>query len=364
MSKRKIFIVAGEASGDALGAWFIAQQVKRGVAAEYTAVGGSQLRRAGADLYCSFARLTAVGIVEIIRHLPRLRHMLYQLADHVASAGYDEVVLVDFPGFNIRLGSMLKKRCPHVRITYLSPPQMWVWGAWRVRRLQAIADRVIVLYPFEVAWYRERQIPVEFWGCPLLAQALIQREQKVLHVVCLPGSRRQEIAALLPLFAQALRKVSFLCADLTIDIVVAPTVPVSDVRRILAAQKASMWGCRVCVITDEADGRRAMARAVCALTKPGTNTLELALMGTPGVVAYRTSWITYAIARAVVTVDSMTLPNLLSGKRLYPELIQGECTPDRIAQQLQICIAQYRTHPAQYAQRCERLRNIRQVLEE
>ena len=420
--KRSVFMVAGEASGDALGAWYIEQQGSKGNDVTYTAVGGAQLRAAGADIYLPLTQLSVVGVVEIIKHIPRLYRIGRELARHIGQGGYDELVVIDFPGFNLRLIKHIRTHYPQIRIAYLSPPQLWVWGAWRVKKLKRYADRVIVLYPFEVAWYAKRGVKALFWGSPvaqrLRGQSALPARKRERRLTLMPGSRAQELRLLMPHFAATVRMLCARVPHLALTISVAPSLTRAHVEHALAPYHPEEWGCAITYVTDHNELMEHLKRSACVLTKPGTNTLELALLGVPGAVLYKTSWLTYWLARMVVNVGSMTLPNLLmkgapdfageseniagkskniagetenspgepenlEGKRRsttfpsdcstsprmrgsnqpYPEFIQGDCKPEAVADALAYYLELQQKSPDAYDAWCEKLRSLCDVLD-
>lgn len=406
--------MTGESSGDALAAWYIAKERERGSSATYTAVGEAHLAAAGAHIYRSHNDLSVVGVWEVLRHLPRIWRIMREIYTHICTAGYDEVVLVDYPGVNLRLLKKLKKRCSQLRITYLSPPQLWVWGAWRVKTLRQYADRVIVLFPFEVAWYAQRGVSAQFLGCPIAetllahctAQSLtLPQQQKQYDLVVLPGSRRQELTALGPTYQAVVALLKQTYPDLRVAVIVAPSLTHEEVAVALQdkwipdhvrndCSRSEVVNCPEHPVIPASSPReagerlsrdpamceqrsrqyiylstpnkslRARAQSVCALTKPGVNTLELALLGIPGAVIYKTSPLTYWLARCVVNVTSMTLPNLLTKEQLYPEFIQSECRPELIAAQLAAYIEAYRTNRSAYEKKILALSRAANCIEE
>lgn len=368
-----IFIVTGEASGDQLGAWFVRHHTQPSQNVTYTAVGGKALQAAGVSIYRRFDDISVVGVVEIVKHLPHIFRVMRELATHITTTGYDEVIVVDFPGFNLRLIQKLKRQNPNLRITYLSPPQMWVWGAWRVKKIQRYVDRVIVLYPFEVAWYAQHGVRAEWMGSPVVdaldaqcaeQQLSVPAVQRSFQIALLPGSRRQEITHLMEVYAPILQQLSSRFSGLSIVIIVAPSVSQTQIEAALASYHPELWSAHIRYVTDRHEALRARAESICAFTKPGTNTLELALLGVPTVVVYKTSWLTYWLARMVVTVDSMTLPNLLLKERIFPEFIQHECTTGAVVAQMSAYLEQYRGNQSAYRATVNNVMRVRGELTE
>jgi len=370
--KKKMFFIAGETSGDLLGAWYMQKmRTQEGDAFEVVAIGGDALRQAGAEIYMPHDKLTVVGVLEVVVHIPRLIMIGMDIVRHIGNGGYDEVVLIDFPGFNMRIAREIRNRYPSLNITYLSPPQMWVWGAWRVRSLRRYVDRLIVLYPFEVDWYAQRGLHAEFLGNPVV-QRIAKVKQRTgescdtkitKSIMLLPGSRRQEITALSPYFIAAIQRLSEVQTIDTVYVSVAKGLKAEVVAKVYAEHAFLPLRATVKYITCDDEKYRLLQKSVCVLTKPGTNTLELALLGVPAVVIYKTSWLTYALARCVVSVDSMTLPNLLLRRKLFPEYIQGECTPDRIALALIALYDLYEKDRSVYQKRCKEMAQLSLLLD-
>lgn len=332
---KKICIVTGELSGDRLGAWYLKKRLITEPDLSVQAIGGDFLHEAGATLYKRFEELNVTGIVEIIRHLPKLLNLLRTISQYIIDQRFDEVVLVDFPGFNMRLARLLKEKNPKLTITYLSPPQLWCWGAWRIKPLKKYCDKIIVLYPFEVAWYAQRGLTVQ-WQGSLVYELLAgyHKVEKKTIIALIPGSRHGEIEKLLPLFMKAAALVKKQHPEVSFVLPLARSISHSFLQSVIEKHKLGDIWSYVKIIQGEQKKFSELAACRLALSKPGTVTLELALLGVPTLVAYKTSWLTYYIARLVVSVAHMSLPNLLLGRQVFPETIQHNCHPDFLAHQL------------------------------
>lgn len=322
---KKIFIVTGELSGDLLGAWYMHKHyANQQVYVE--ALGGDNLEQAGAHLYERFEKLNVTGVVEIIKHVPRILKFLYQLAAYIVEKKFDEVVVIDFPGFNIRLIKRLKRLWPTINITYFSPPQLWCWGAWRVASLKKYCDHIIVLYPFEVEWYAQQGVQVEWSGCPVYdrMQPYFEKAAKKKRLIALvPGSRLSEINTLLPIFARVAHALKLIYSDLQFIIPQAASISPNQFDDALKRSGLDKMAKDLIVVRDSDEKWQQFAQCSMALTKPGTVTLELALLKIPAVVVFQVPWITYWLARLVVKVKFMSLPNLLFGQEVYKEFIQN-----------------------------------------
>lgn len=334
---KKIFILAGEESGDATGAWYVKQLKTRGEQFTLQGIGGALLRREGMQLYVPMSECNVVGALEIIRHLPRLIRLLRAICRHIIEYDYQEVILVDFPGFNLRLARMLKKLLPSLHITYVSPPQMWIWGAWRLKQLVKATDRRVVIYPFEVSWYQQRGVKVEFWGYPFYEQVTSHRipdQEKKNYIAIVMASRVQELVQLGPIFIPVAAAMLRRYPDLSVVIPRAFSVDSKMLEAYLNQYGLAPYRARVMVVDESERKYELLAQCICALTKPGTVSLELALLWIPCVVGYKTSAFTFYLAKALVSIKHMALPNILLGHQVYEEFLQKHCSVDSLLRAL------------------------------
>jgi len=325
---KELLVVAGEASGDLHGARLVSE-LRRLVPGLVTfGLGGDELEAAGLEPVAHSSEVAVVGITEVLRLLPRIKQVFAELLSEVDRRRPDAAVLIDFPDFNLRLARELEKR--GLRVIYYISPQVWAWRKGRVRTIAKLVDRMLVLFPFEVDFYRRHGVEVIHVGHPLvdevpqLPQAWDRGEPDgPFRVALLPGSRLSEVEALLPTMLQAVRR---LAADLpvAVSLVKAPTVP-----RELLEEQVELAGLPVRIVTE--DRFAAIADSHLALCASGTATLEVGLLGTPMIVLYRLGFWTYSLARALVRLPSISLVNLVLGRPVVPELLQGNANPERIA---------------------------------
>lgn len=335
---KKLFIVTGELSGDRLAAWYVGKRKQQDPNLYIEAIGGDALQAVGVVLQQRFETLNLVGILEIIKHIPSILHRMYQLVDYIAQHQFDEVVVVDFPGFNLRLIRLLKKKIGSIKITYLSPPQLWCWGAWRIKKLKKYTDQVIVIYPFEVAWYAQRGVLAQWLGTPVYEMLSHYRSclpPKKSQIALVPGSRPSEVAALLPIFLQAVYMVKKKYPELQIVLVKAPSIELQIYEALVQQHRLENIWCDICILSSHEEKFATLAQSFVALSKPGTVTLELALLEVPLVIGFATSWISYIIGRLVVNVPYMGLPNLIAGKEIFKEYIQSQCKATLLADELE-----------------------------
>ncbi|MES1211849.1 MAG: lipid-A-disaccharide synthase, partial [Acidobacteriota bacterium] len=274
------------------------------------------------------SEVSVVGITEVLRVLPRIREVFASLLAEVDRRRPDAAVLIDFPDFNLRLARQLARR--GLRVVYYISPQVWAWRKGRVRTIARLVDRMLVLFPFEVDFYRRHHVKVVHVGHPLvdevpqLSNAWERGEPDgPFRIALLPGSRLSEIESLLPTMLKAVRR---LAAELPIEVelIKAPTVP----REVLEEQ-IELAGLPVRIVSE--DRFATIADSHLALCASGTATLEVGLLGTPMIVVYRLGFWTWNLARLLVRLPSISLVNLVLGRRVVPELLQGDANPDRIA---------------------------------
>ncbi len=337
---RKIFILSGELSGDKLGAWYLDRLQKEDPGIECHSVGGYFLKKQGAKIFEKMEKLNVSGVFEIARHLPRILKLLNKIASHIVQNNYDELILVDFPGFNLRLAKKVKKSNPNLKITYLSPPQIWIWGEGRIKKLKKYFDRLIVMYPFEVEWYKNRGVKVEFLGNPIYLELkeyfkkdtdeLINERLIANQIAILPASRDSELDKLFPFVTQTIKKIRMVYPKVKIILPLARSISKDKLERKLRQSGLWQWFTDVQIIQDEKEKLNALSKCCLAISKPGTISLQLALLGVPTVIFYKSSWLSYFLARLVVNIKYMSLPNLFLPKPIFTEYIQGDCKVDNI----------------------------------
>ncbi len=337
MSGPRIWLLAGEASGDVLGARLMAAIGAR--RPEIRCAGGGGPRREALGLASLFPmrELAVMGLAEVLPRVRRLSRLLDAAVADIAARRPDLVVTIDSPGFALRL---LRRIAPLgiARVHYVAP-QAWAWRESRVRGFPGLWDALLCLLPFEVDFYRRHGIEAAFVGHPVLQSgagggegARSRRRHGIgadrTVVVLMPGSRRNEAPRLLPVFGAMLRRIARTGRD------IVPVIPASPVVAGLVAAHARRWPMRPIVVTDADEKHDAYAAASAALTKSGTSTLELALAGVPMAVTYRVNPLTAVLARRLIRVPHVAMVNLLAGREVVPELLQERCAPAPLAHTL------------------------------
>lgn len=332
-----IYLIAGEASGDVLGARLMRAITARRPDARFAGIGGDAMDALGLRSLFPMRDLALMGLLEVLPRLRQLNHRLQQTRGDIETRRPDVVVTIDSPGFTLRvLRAIASLGIP--RAHYVAP-QVWAWRQSRVRHYPGLWDRLLCLLPFEPAFFARHNLPATFVGHPVLESGADKGDAGRFHarhgvpaaahvVTLMPGSRRTEVARLLPVLGAALQRIAARVPD--IQPVVPLAGPVADAVR----HGASAWPAQPILVGENDDKYDGFAASAVALTKSGTATLELAMAGVPMLVAYRVNPLSAAIARRLVTVRYASLVNLLAEREVVPEFIQGACTPDRLADTL------------------------------
>jgi lipid-A-disaccharide synthase len=333
--KKSILIVAGEVSGD-LHASRVVRAVKaRSPETVFWGIGGDELRAEGVELLQHTDQMSVMGFVEVLKQYRFFKGVFKQVLVEIDRRKPDAALLVDYPGFNLRLAAELKKR--GVMVYYYISPKVWAWNKKRIPKMARIIDRLMVIFPFEVDVFKGTGLQVDFVGNPLVAQIdeFISRDWKKLpwqsgrRIALLPGSRRQEIERILPSMLAAAKKLEVRFSDLSF-MIASPNARIEKMvnEQILHCLEKPA---RLDVICGNA--RELMRQAEAAIVTSGTATLETALIGTPHILVYKTSAFNYWLGRSIIKITHLGLVNIIAGRTVCPELIQQDATPDALAEE-------------------------------
>lgn len=329
----RILLSAGEASGDRLAAGLAREILRLRPDAELFGMGGDEMAEAGVRLVTHASAVSVVGLLEVVTHLPSILRAMRAVTRAAEETPPDLVVPVDFPDFNLRLATRFASR--GIPIVYYVSPQVWAWRRGRVRQIARVVRRVLALFPFEERFYAGEGVPVTFVGHPAAARSIDPGEGREAaraagldpdrpFLALLPGSRVGEVSRLLPIQLSALELLRRARPGLQGVVPGARTLPREWIEKLAR-------GADVAVLSG---GYPAiLAAATVGIVASGTATLDCALAGLPSVVVYRMQPLTYLLARRLVRVDHIALPNLVAGRRLLPELVQDACRPERIAEE-------------------------------
>lgn len=348
-------LVAGEASGDRIGAGVIRALAARVPGARFVGMGGPHMRAAGLEPLYDANEIAVMGVVEVLPKLRRILGVLDGLARWAAEARPAAAILIDAPDFNLRLADRLRER--GVPVAYCVAPMAWAWREGRVRTLRQRVDALLCIYPFEERFFRDRAVPATFVGNPLLedsaiasppgraaCRAALGLEEAGEVVALLPGSRRGEVERLLPTLLDAAERLAAARPALRFVLPVASSLERGWVASFLAERAVRPILCD--------DARLAVGAADAAAVCSGTATLETALLGTPQVVVYRTSPLNWLLVRLLVDLDHASIVNILAGREIVPELLQDDLDPaalaDRLAALLDDEVARARMRAAFY----------------
>jgi lipid-A-disaccharide synthase len=332
----RLLLSCGEASGDLYAGALTRELLAIDPTLTVSGLGGPAFAAAGGRLVDDYRQISVTGLTEWIPKLPRLLAARRRLVAAAAAEPPDALVLIDFSGFNFRLAPAIKRL--GVPVIYYISPQIWASRPGRLATMRAIADRVLVIFPFEAAIYEKGGVPVEFVGHPLidLAKPTATREAflgglrltpSAATVAILPGSRPNEVSRILPDLAAAARLIRREVADAQFVVARAPHLDDS----LFDAVRADAAGARFALV--EGDPDTVLASADVALTASGTATVQAALHDTPMVVVYRMAPLSYQLARRVVTLDTIGMVNLIAGETIAPEFVQDAFTPEAVARE-------------------------------
>jgi lipid-A-disaccharide synthase len=327
----RIMIVSGEPSGDLHGSGLVRELKRKSPGCEIFGIGGDKMRAAGMDLIYHIRELSVMGFLEVIQHLPLLRSVERTLEAVVKARRPQVIVLIDYPGFNLRFARAARKL--GMKIVYYISPQVWAWNPGRVKKMKGLIDKMLVVFPFEPDLYRAEGIDVEFVGHPLLdvftepqgrpefcKRYGFDPGKKIVGLA--PGSRKQEIERMFPVMLGAAR---VLHRELGVQLAVA----VSSVLELDFLKSFLRDDLPVELIRDATYD--VMKNSDLVLVTSGTATLETAYYGTPMIVVYKTSILTYLIVRVLIRIKNIGLVNILAGEQVVPELLQRRANAPLLA---------------------------------
>lgn len=330
----RVMISCGEPSGDLYAGALASEILRLDPSTTITGFGGDRLAAAGAALVGNFSGLSVTGLLEVVRLLPKTYATYKRLLADADAVRPDVFVAIDFPDFNFTVARAMKKR--GIPVVYYISPQLWAWRAGRMKTMQRIVDRMLVIFPFEEAIYRDAGVPVEWVGHPLfdvqperqprdpfLRSQRLDPSRPVLAL--LPGSRTNELREILPTLAEAVPAIRARVPDVQFLVARAP-----HLRDELFApfSELQLSGTPLVMVEGHADD--VLASSDAAVVASGTVTVQAALHECPMVVVYRLSPVTYRIGKPFVRVDTYAMANLVAGRRIVPELIQDDFTSEKV----------------------------------
>jgi lipid-A-disaccharide synthase len=324
-------IITGEVSGDLIGASLIRELKSLKPDLMVTGIGGDKMKSAGMDLIYHTDQMAFLGFVEVLKHLPFIRKVQKKLIEVIKKEEIGCVVLIDYPGFNLSIAKKLKPL--GVKIIYYVSPQLWAWAKGRVKKVRRLVDKMLVVFPFEVDFYKKESVNADYVGHPLvervnqhkflsrdelISKYNLEKEKEILLVM--PGSRKQEVKEIFPEVITAANK---LAADFNLQVVVARSKNIEEkyLRKNIVSGK---------YITIEDRNYELMKYSHFGIIKSGTSTLEAGFFALPMIVVYKTSQLTYLIGKSLIKLDRIGMVNILLDEMVVPELIQSEANSTNI----------------------------------
>ncbi|MCC6255745.1 MAG: lipid-A-disaccharide synthase [Ignavibacteriaceae bacterium] len=346
MKNKNVLMIAGEASGDLHGASLIRELKKLDSSLKIFGIGGDKMQAEGMELIYHIDKMAFLGFVEVIKHLPFIKKVQRDLIDEVKKRKIGEAVLIDYPGFNLSIAKKLKSlkhdysaakpelKLEHdLELIYYITPQVWAWGKGRVKKIKELFRKVLVVFPFEEKFFKEKNVNAEFVGHPLIQEIsgydfisrnLLDNKFKLDPakeiLLILPGSRKQEVKSIFP---EAIKASVKLADELDMQIVVACSSNL-DEREFYQLTDVKNFK----VIKDHTYDL--LKHAKFGIVKSGTSTLEAGLMELPMVIVYKTSLMSYIIGKSLVKIKNIGMANIVLDEQVVPELIQNDASADNI----------------------------------
>jgi lipid-A-disaccharide synthase len=330
---KRIVIIAGEESGDQHASVLIKQLKAAYPDIEISGIGGQHMQDAGAELISDLARFGVTGITEVIRHLHVIRKAFKAIKKSLREQKPDLLILVDYPGFNLRLARYAKKTLG-IKILYYISPQIWAWKAKRIHLIKECVDKMAVILPFEKNLYEQAKVPVNFVGHPLvekipsISDKTLQRSELNLPldakiIALLPGSRRNEIERHMPILRDTAQRLCKEYPELHFVIPIAGTISPDEITSYFSKETLS-------ISFIQGQALDCMAAADFVIVASGTASLECALLKKPMCIIYKSSFLTYLLATKLIKVKFLGLCNLLSNRMIVPEFLQHDCNANEL----------------------------------
>ena len=327
----KIFILAGESSGDLHGGYLMKSLKKINPQIEFFGIGGSLMEAEGLNSLVPLNKMSVMGFVEVLKHLPFFMGLKKKVLTKISQEQFTQIILIDYPGFNLNLLPKLKK-ITTAKITYYICPQIWAWKEKRIDLLKKYVDNKIVIFPFEPEWYKNRGVDVNFFGHPILDEWEPLTKEKLAEILNLnsekpiltlyPGSRDQEFNKHISILIEAAKIIKNKIPDIQVIVGCAKSIDISHF-----SYNFPDW-----LILEMHNPQLSLEIADVAIIASGTSTLEAAVFGTPGVIVYKLSPISWWLSKLFVKVKFAGMVNLIANKEIMPELLQNDANPEKISQ--------------------------------
>jgi len=335
---KSIYLISGEVSGDTHGAELmhaISNELAQDGGVSFHGAGGPLMRKAGGSGMRDWVEQAAVmGVVEVLKHYRWFKTQFYLMLDEIKVLKPDALVLIDYPGFNLRMARKVREELPDTKIIYYISPQVWAWNKGRIPKMAAILDKMLCILPFEKPLYENSGLDTTFVGHPIVDELEdkkvdVERDEDVVGLF--PGSREREVSRLFPVMIDAARRMHNDNEDLTFEAPAASPKLAELMQKLL--DKTKMNGDYIKI--NNGGSHELMQRASCGVIASGTATLEAAYYGLPYCLIYKIALPTYMLGKLLVKIEHIGLVNILAGKKVVDEFIQGEADPVHIKEALE-----------------------------
>jgi lipid-A-disaccharide synthase len=329
MKPKSIYIIAGESSGDAHGAVLMREIANLSPGTRFFGAGGPQMQKFAGGDFLDWTQEAVVGLWDVLVKYPYFRERFYQMYHAIRKLDPDAVIFVDYPGFNLRLASYLRRKKFAGKLIYYISPQVWAWSRGRIPRMASFLDLMLCIFPFEKSLYEASGLRTEFVGHPMVEELdrhRINQPRQSNVIALLPGSRSREIKRIFPVMLDAAKILRGKEATIQFEASASSQAALEYMRKLAA--EAGFSGMPIGM----KNAWELMQRASAGMVASGTATLESSYFLLPFVLIYKVSWFTYVPGRLLIRVDHLGMPNILAGKEIIPEFIQHGAVPERIAE--------------------------------
>lgn len=365
-TQKRLMIIAGEVSGDHHGAHLVRQLKELDRWVRFVGIGGNGMREQGVELLHTIDELAVLGLVEVIRHYPAIRRIFFDCVRYARDHRPDAVILIDYPGFNIRFAKRMKKL--GIPVIYYISPQIWAWGQHRKKVIANCVNKMLVFFDFEKDFYTDTGLDVTFVGHPLVESvepalsrtSFYTRNNIDMHkplVGLLPGSRKNEIRSILPIMIESAYQISLRNPQIQFVLPIGPAIPRERIDDILEnTHREKIRNLHIA----EHQVHETMAYSDIVMVASGTATLETACFATPMVIIYKVNYITSILARLLIRIPYIGLVNVVAGEKIIPEFLQHEARPKLIS----ACVESFINNPKKLDEKRSQLKQIKQKLGE
>ena len=363
-TKQKTFFITSSASSDYLAAWWYNKLKTENRKIEVLAIGGKQLKQANVPIWKHYNQLTigTVGFVKFIKQFSNQWKERNKITKHILDNNFMNVVIVDTVLSGILIARSLKKQKPKINITYIAPPEMWIWGRWGMDKLlKKYCNKIIVIYPFEPKFYKKYDLKTEWLGWPYykdFEKYFHKKITKEKNIALFPGSRWNEIEIMIPIFAEVVKKFKNQYDDVKFTMPIAQTFTFDQIKKILKKH-----GVEDSITLIQGNKSYDEMQSCClAITKPGTTTLQLALLQIPTIVTYRVPWFTYFLLKLIIQKPYISLASILLDKTIQTEIIQSDCNAKTIFEKANQLYLSFLKNDQSYQNNLEQLLEVRKKL--